>query len=88
MKNSEDFPFEKARRISPREVRAARKAIEEQTGQRRKIRGRPAKADEEKFVPTSIRLHPGVLQWAKREAKKRGCGYQTLINEVLLERVL
>ena len=88
MKNSEDFPFEKARRISPGEVRAARKAIEAQTGQRRKIRGRPAKADEDKFIPTSIRLHPGVLQWAKREAKKRGCGYQTLINEVLLERVI
>jgi uncharacterized protein (DUF4415 family) len=88
MKNSEDFPFEKVRRISPGEVRAARKAIEEQTGQSRKIRGRPAKADEEKFIPTSIRLHPVVLRWAKREAKRRGCGYQTLINEVLLERVI
>jgi len=88
MKNSRDFPFEKARRISPREVRAARKAIEERTGQRRKIRGRPAKAAEEKFIPTSIRLHPVVLRWAKREAKRRGCGYQTLINEVLLERAM
>lgn len=88
MKNLEDFPFDKARRISPREVRAARKAIEERTGQKRRIRGRPAKAAEEKFVPTSIRLHPAVLQWAKREAKKRGCGYQTLISEVLLEKVM
>jgi uncharacterized protein (DUF4415 family) len=88
MRNSEDFPFDKARRISPREARAARKAIEERTGQRRKVRGRPAKADEEKFIPTSIRLHPEVLQWAKREAKQRGSGYQTLINEVLLERIM
>ena len=88
MKNSKDFPFERARRILPREVRAARKAIEEQTGRRRKIRGRPTKAAQEKFIPTSIRLHPVVLQWAKREAKRRGCGYQTLINEVLLERVV
>ena len=88
MKNSKDFPFEKARRILPREVRAARKAIEERTGQRRKSRGRPAKPDEEKFVPTSIRLHPLVLQWAKREAKRRGYGYQTLISKILLERAM
>ena len=88
MKNSEDFPFENARRISAREVRAARKAIEERTGKKRRIRGRPAKAAEEKFVPTSIRLHPAVLEWAKREAKKRGCGYQTVISEALLEKAI
>ncbi len=85
MKNSKDFPFEKARRIAANEVASARKAIAEKTGKKRKARGRPAKADDEKFVPTSIRLHPKVLQWVKREAKKRGCGYQTVINEILLE---
>jgi uncharacterized protein (DUF4415 family) len=86
MKNSKDFPFDKARRISAREVAAAKKAIEQKTGKRRVARGRPAKSDEEKFVPTSIRLHPKVLEWAKKEAKKRGCGYQTIINEILLEK--
>jgi rRNA pseudouridine-1189 N-methylase Emg1 (Nep1/Mra1 family) len=45
----------------------------------------PANAAEEKFVPTSIRLHPAVLEWAKREAKKRGCGYQTVIKRGLAE---
>jgi uncharacterized protein (DUF4415 family) len=88
MKNSKDFPFERARRISAGEVRAARRAIQRKTGQVRAARGRPAKPDDEKFIPTSIRLHPVVLQWAKREAKKQGCGYQTVINEVLLARAI
>jgi len=32
-----------------------------------------------------MRLHPRVVAWAKREAKRRGIGYQTVINEVLLK---
>jgi uncharacterized protein (DUF4415 family) len=88
MKNSRDFPFEKARRISAKEVTAARKAIENKTGQARRRRGRPAKPNEEKFVPTSIRLHPKILEWTKREAKRRRCRYQTIINEILLERAV
>ncbi|MBP7844387.1 MAG: BrnA antitoxin family protein [Proteobacteria bacterium] len=86
MKSSKDFPFKKSRRISSKEVTSARKAIENKTGKKRKSRGRPAKSGEDKFVPTSIRLHPKILLWAKREAKKRGCGYQTVINEILLEK--
>jgi uncharacterized protein (DUF4415 family) len=31
----------------------------------------------------AIRVDPDVLQWAKRQAQRRGIGYQTLINEVL-----
>jgi hypothetical protein len=30
-------------------------------------------------------LNPAVLAWAKREAKRRGIGYQTVINETLLK---
>jgi predicted DNA binding CopG/RHH family protein len=26
------------------------------------------------------------LAWAKKEAKKRGVGYQTIINEILLKK--
>jgi uncharacterized protein (DUF4415 family) len=88
MKNSKNFPFEKARRVTSKEVAAAKKAIELKTGTKRKSRGRPAKASDDKFVPTSIRLHPKVLEWAKREAKRRGCGYQTIINEILLEKAV
>lgn len=88
MKNSKSFPFEKARRVTGKEVTSARKAIENKTGKKRKTRGRPSKAGAEKFVPTSIRLHPRVIEWAKSEAKRRGCGYQTIINEILLEKAV
>jgi uncharacterized protein (DUF4415 family) len=86
MKNSKEFPFEKARRVSKREVAAARKAIELKTGVPRLPRGRPSKSEEDKYQPTSIRLHPKVIAWARREARKRGVGYQTIINESLIEK--
>lgn len=88
MKNSKNFPFEKARRVTSKEVEAARKAIEQKTGKKRETRGRPTKFAEEKFIPISIRLHPKVLAWAQREAKKRGVGYQTIINEILMAKAV
>jgi predicted DNA binding CopG/RHH family protein len=33
-----------------------------------------------------MRLHPQALEWAKAEAKRRGIGYQSLINEILLDK--
>ena len=60
------------------------KAIEAKLGTKRPRRGRPPKGIE-KYTPVSIRLHPDVIAWAKREAKKRRLGYQTIINEVLLK---
>ena len=86
MKNIKSFPFEKSRRITVRETTSAKKAIEKKTGVKRPTRGRPAKGMH-KYKPTSIRLHPKVLIWAKREAKKRGIGYQTVINESLIEKM-
>jgi uncharacterized protein (DUF4415 family) len=86
MMNTKEFPFEKARRISKKEIAAARRAIELKTGMPRPARGRPEKSEEDKYQPTSIRLHPKVIAWARREARKRGIGYQTVINEVLIER--
>jgi uncharacterized protein (DUF4415 family) len=88
MKSSKSFPFEKARRISASETASARKAIESKTGKKRPARGRPAKSEEQKFVPTSIRLHPKVIEWAKKEAKRKGVGYQTIINEILLAKAV
>lgn len=87
MSNSKEFPFDKARKVTKKETEAAKKAIEKKTGKKRKTRGRPIKDSKEKYVPTSIRLHPKILTWAKKEAKKRGVGYQTIINEILLKRV-
>ena len=86
MKNSKEFPFEKARRMTKKELAAARKAIELKTGVPRPPRGRPSKSEEDKYQPTSIRLHPKVIAWARKEARKRGVGYQTIINEALLEK--
>lgn len=88
MKKAKSFPFERARRITPQEVDAYRAAIEKKLGKKRPLRrGRPPKAPEVKYQPIAIRLHPQVIAWAKREAKKRGVGYQTVINEVLLANI-
>ena len=84
MKKPREFPFETARRLTANEVEAARKAIEQKLGKKRPRRGRPPKGVQ-KYQPVSIRLHPIVISWAKREAKRRGLGYQTVINEVLLK---
>lgn len=84
MKNVKEFPFEQARRLTAGEVEAGRTAIEKKLGGKRPRRGRPPKG-EEKSVPVAIRLHPRVIAWAKKEAKRRGLGYQTVINEALLK---
>lgn len=86
MKKQKEFHFEKAKRVSPKETEMFRKAIEQKLGVKRPKRGRPPKAADSKFAPISIRLHPLALAWAKKEAKKRGVGYQTIINEILLEK--
>jgi uncharacterized protein (DUF4415 family) len=85
MKKKSEFPFDRARQVTPEENQKFREAISEQFGI--KLRNRPVKSEDEKYEPISIRLHPKVLNWAKEEAKKRGIGYQTVINEVLLELV-
>ncbi len=73
MKKAKEFPFESARRVTAKEVRAARKAIERKLGVKRPSRGRPPKT-EDKYLPISIRLHPKVAAWAKKEAERRGVG--------------
>ena len=49
--------------------------------------GRPALEENKKYIPTYIRFHPKVVAWAKKESKKRGIGYQTVINDELLKKV-
>ena len=86
MKREESFPFERARRVTAGEVEMARQALEARTGVARPARGRPPKPVAERYRATSIRLHPKVLAWARREARRRKVGYQTVINEALLEK--
>jgi uncharacterized protein (DUF4415 family) len=87
MNQESEFPFKRARRVTPEENQKFRAAISEQFGVDLKKRGRPAKEEDEKYEPVSIRLHPKILAWAKEEAKKQGIGYQTVINEVLLGQI-
>ncbi|MBX7149956.1 BrnA antitoxin family protein [bacterium] len=85
-----EFPFHKARRVTPEETEEWRKAIEAFTGKPRAKRpgpGRPLKEADEKYVAVSIRLHPRILEWAKKQAKKLGVGYQQFINAQLLKKV-
>jgi hypothetical protein len=86
MDTSKDFPFDRARRVTTREVALAHTAIEERTGVPRPARGRPPKLEAERYRATSIRLHPKAIAWTRREARRRRVGYQTIINEVLLEK--
>ena len=85
MKRTKEFPFNKARRITPAEVKAGKKAIEALTGKERKRRaGRPPKLSKEKYVPISVRIHPLALAWLKKQAKKQAVPYQSIINQILL----
>jgi uncharacterized protein (DUF4415 family) len=86
MKKRREFPFERARRVTAEEVALARRAIAAKLGRPRPSRGRPPKGAE-KYAAISLRLPPRVIAWARREAKRRGIGYQTVINEVLLKAV-
>lgn len=86
MKSTKEFPFEHARRITPAELKAFRKALEERTGRKiAKRPGRPPKAKGEKYVPISVRLHPLALAWLKKQSKKRALPYQTIINQLILK---
>ena len=87
MNQESEFPFERARRVTSAESQEFRSAIVEQFGIDLKKRGRPIKEEEEKYTPISIRLHPKIIVWAKEEAKQRGIGYQTVINEMLLAQI-
>ncbi|MBO9666361.1 MAG: BrnA antitoxin family protein [Bdellovibrio sp.] len=73
------------RKVTPSETAIFREMIEKKLGVKRPKRGRPPKAVGAKMTPISIRVHPKVLSWAKKEAKRRGVGYQTVINDVLLK---
>lgn len=86
-KEHDEFPFDRARRVSKEETAEFRKAISEQFDVKLRKRGRQALDKSEKYVPISIRLDPVVIEWAKKQADLKGVGYQTVINDILEERV-
>ena len=77
-KDKDGFDISKAKRIPTSRRKKLLEAAEVKLG-------RPLKAADEKHRPISIKIHPDVYRWAKEEAKKRGLGYQTIINETLLD---
>ena len=87
MKKESEFPFDRSRRVTPEENQQFREAISQQFGVTLRKRGRPVKQADENYQLISLRVHPKVLAWAKEEAQRQGGGYQTVINEALLERI-
>ena len=76
--------FKRASRATPSERKKFRQAYINTFGKEPPSRGRPAKALHHKYRDIHLKLHPKALEWARSEAKRRGIGYQTLINEILL----
>lgn len=85
MRKQREFDFARARRTTPAETEKFRKAIERTFHVKRPRRGRPPKGPD-KYREISIRLHPRALEWAQAQARRRGIGYQTVINETLLHQ--
>lgn len=87
-RKDEEFPFDRSRKLTRSELANAHAAVERKLGKKIPKRGRPPMAEEDRAKAISIRLHPRVIEWAKKEAKKRGgrVGYQTVINDALIDR--
>ena len=86
MNKTEEFPFDRARKARFSETRLFRKAYEATFQEKPPRRGRPRKPPAQKYRDIHIKVHPLALLWARNQARKRGVGYQTVINEVLLEK--
>ena len=79
--------FRRARRATLKEVEEGRKAIEAKLGTERPMRvGRPNKYPGIKLQAVHLKFHPKILGWAKRRAKICHVGYQTFLNDFLLEQ--
>ena len=77
-KDRDGFGLTKAKKISSTKRKKLIQAAETKIG-------RSLKLKQEKYKPISLKLHPDVYSWAKKVARKKGIGYQTFINETLLE---
>lgn len=61
MNQESEFPFERARRVIPKENQKFRDAIAQQFGITLRKRGRPAKNEEEKYEPISMKFQPKII---------------------------
>ena len=87
MNKESEFPFERARRVTPEENQKFRQAISEQFDMKLRKRDKAPQYEDENYELISIKLNQKVLAWAKEEAKKREIDYQIVINEVLIKAI-
>ena len=80
MNPESEFPFDRARRVTPEEHQQFKAALKAQFGTK-------FQNESESYESVSIQLNCKVLIWAKEEAEKRGIEYQIVINEVLLSQI-
>jgi hypothetical protein len=73
-------------RVTPKQHEKYSKALDMQFGLDRPRLGRRPGNPADRYIPTYIKLHPRVVTWAKARAKRLGIGYQTIINQTLLQR--
>lgn len=88
MPKRKEFSIESDQRNTSQKVVDGEKDAQRQLSDYIYKTGRRPKTEKEKYKPVSIRLHPVVLEWAKAEAERRGVGYQSVINETLLEQII
>jgi len=74
MSQEPEFPFDRARRVTPEEHQRFKEAIEQQLDV--KLRDRPSVVQSgEHYESVVLQLHPKILSWAKAEAEKQGVAY-------------
>jgi hypothetical protein len=80
-----DAELKRARRVTPKETEAFRRAIEDKLGISRPPRmGRPPKDPSERCVPISWRTPPEVKDWLVAQARHAGIGkYQKFLSILL-----
>ena len=80
-----DDELKRARRVTPKETEAFRRAIEDKLGVPRPKRiGRPTKHPTEKYVPISWRIPPEIKEWLVAQARHAGVGkYQKFLSLLL-----
>ena len=88
MPKRRELPSEPHKRLTTENIVAGERSAKGKLSDYIYKTGRRPKTEKEKYKPVSIRLHPVVLEWAKAEAERRGVGYQSVINETLLELIV
>ena len=76
--------FKRGRRITPEERAKFAQAYRNTFHKEPPRFDQPYKGADAKLKPISIRLHPSVLRWAKKEAHKQRIRYQSFLNRFLL----